>query len=418
MKKTAAFLSLIFSGFILFAENADLSFFNGTWAPEDQLPAKVKIELSYDEFYLNDSSLDFYAYDGEAPYLGMFKHSGLSYGYLVKTCNVKNNVYVCECCEGAFTGDDEVQTWGEKLELKISVLGDDWIEIEGLEKEPLLENSNKLYRVKEERRKPVQRAVVNDSSVRLRTEPNLKSKTLYLLPAKYEVLIIDKSDNVTEIDGEKWFWYKIRSKYCFDGWIYGKYLDLNSHKLSEEKKIEIENWGFRNGENYNYLRNCEFCYYSDSIIALEELQALLMKIDCSGDVVSKLNSITDKYEFAKINIRGTLSSATNAAILRNIYFSYQQTQNNIRATNKAGFDFIRNKDGSNTIVVKSNRNGYLYGICIGMNADNLEAILGKPKSRTKNTMLYEAENFGLFTFEFYFDKSDNLEKYSCTFKTK
>ena len=53
MKKTAAFLSLIFSGFILFAENADLSFFNGTWAPEDQLPAKVKIELSYDEFYEN-----------------------------------------------------------------------------------------------------------------------------------------------------------------------------------------------------------------------------------------------------------------------------------------------------------------------------------------------------------------------------
>lgn len=52
-------------------------------------------------------------------------------------------------------------------------------------------------------------AKVNDSRVRLRTKPNLKSKTWKLLEKGTSVKIKDISASKEKIDGESFYWYKV-----------------------------------------------------------------------------------------------------------------------------------------------------------------------------------------------------------------
>jgi len=40
------------------------------------------------------------------------------------------------------------------------------------------------------------------------------------------VKIKDKSEKKFEVDGEKWYWYKVEYPNYPDGWVYGKYLDI------------------------------------------------------------------------------------------------------------------------------------------------------------------------------------------------
>ena len=69
-------------------------------------------------------------------------------------------------------------------------------------------------------------AIVNDSRVRIRTEPNLNSNVWGYMNKNYKVIIKDKSAEAFTIDNETWYWYKVESKIYPDGWVYGKYLDI------------------------------------------------------------------------------------------------------------------------------------------------------------------------------------------------
>lgn len=40
------------------------------------------------------------------------------------------------------------------------------------------------------------------------------------------VKIKDKSEEPFTIDGESWYWYKVETDDYPDGWVYGKYLDI------------------------------------------------------------------------------------------------------------------------------------------------------------------------------------------------
>lgn len=73
---------------------------------------------------------------------------------------------------------------------------------------------------------PLCDAVLNDTRVRCRTEPNLNCETWGYLNAGDKVLIKDISYDPFEIDGESWYWYLVRSDALPDGWVYGKYLDI------------------------------------------------------------------------------------------------------------------------------------------------------------------------------------------------
>lgn len=409
MKKRIVYILLVFFSLNIYAKDIDLSFLKGTWAPENELPSNVQIQLKYDQFYPNDSSFDFFLFNDTYPYLGMLKLSGLSYGYLIKSYSIKDESLICECYLGHFS-DNDIEVYPEKYNVTITIIDDSWILIDGLENESILKKSNRLYRVKEGRKEPVHRAVVNDSFVRVRTAPNLQSQTMYLLPKDLKVQVVDQSDTVTEIDGEKWCWYKIRSIYTFDGWIYGKYLDINQHNLIEEKVIKIENWGFRKGDLYTYINDCKFSYYSDFDLSTEELQDFLQKIDCTGDIIKNLNTVTTKYEFSDLKITGKLSSKSNKEMFRDIYFGFSQSNDIIKSSDTFGDKFNK------TIVVKSNKHGYCYGVSIGMQKSEVEAIFGTPDEQNENSITYKAENSGLFTFEFCFDENNILVSYSCSYK--
>ncbi|WP_277055636.1 SH3 domain-containing protein [Treponema socranskii] len=82
-----------------------------------------------------------------------------------------------------------------------------------------------LYKINFEPRLP-QNAVLNDSRVRLRSSPDLSGKTLALLNKGDALKVTDRSEEKYTIDGESWYWYKVETDDYPDGWIYGKYLDI------------------------------------------------------------------------------------------------------------------------------------------------------------------------------------------------
>ena len=84
----------------------------------------------------------------------------------------------------------------------------------------------KYIRISGPARIPVKDAVLNDSRVRCRTEPNLNCETWGWFNTGDKVRIKDISPEPFEIDGESWYWYKVESDTLPDGWVYGKYLDI------------------------------------------------------------------------------------------------------------------------------------------------------------------------------------------------
>ena len=59
-------------------------------------------------------------------------------------------------------------------------------------------------------------------------EPNLSCETLSYFYTGDKVKIIDQTDEPYEIDGESYYWYKVESGTYPVGWVYGKYLDIES----------------------------------------------------------------------------------------------------------------------------------------------------------------------------------------------
>jgi len=71
-------------------------------------------------------------------------------------------------------------------------------------------------------------ATLNDTRVRLRSEPNLSCETLGYLEKGDAVKIVDRTDEKYEIDGENWYWYQVETSDEQTGWVYGKYLDIEN----------------------------------------------------------------------------------------------------------------------------------------------------------------------------------------------
>ena len=86
----------------------------------------------------------------------------------------------------------------------------------------------KYYRIDGPARITSQNAILNDSRVRLRVKPNLTCDTWALLDKGLPVKIKDKSKEKFEIDGESHYWYKVDNPNYPDGWVYGKYLDIEN----------------------------------------------------------------------------------------------------------------------------------------------------------------------------------------------
>lgn len=83
-----------------------------------------------------------------------------------------------------------------------------------------------FYRISGPAKIPIKNAVLNDTNVRLRIKPNLNCDTWVNLNKGTKVKIKDKSSEKYEINGEKWYWYYVDIENYPDGWVYGKYLDI------------------------------------------------------------------------------------------------------------------------------------------------------------------------------------------------
>lgn len=86
--------------------------------------------------------------------------------------------------------------------------------------------NSELIRISGPAKIPIKNAVLNDSNVRLRVKPNLNCDTWTKLSKGTKVKVKDKSSEEYEINGEKWYWYKVDIENLPDGWVYGKYLDI------------------------------------------------------------------------------------------------------------------------------------------------------------------------------------------------
>ncbi|MBO5143886.1 MAG: SH3 domain-containing protein [Treponema sp.] len=84
------------------------------------------------------------------------------------------------------------------------------------------------FNVKIKEASEIEQGIINDSSVRLRTEPSSDSSIILLLEKGDKVSIIRKWNYKESIDGESWYWYEVETSDGKTGWVYGKYLDIEN----------------------------------------------------------------------------------------------------------------------------------------------------------------------------------------------
>lgn len=82
----------------------------------------------------------------------------------------------------------------------------------------------------------IKQGIINDSRVRLRTEPNLNCSTILLLEKGDKLSVLSKSDKKQEIgddwwNSELWYWYQVETSDGKNGWVYGKYLDIENDDM-------------------------------------------------------------------------------------------------------------------------------------------------------------------------------------------
>lgn len=69
-------------------------------------------------------------------------------------------------------------------------------------------------------------AIVTGDEIKVRDQPSRKGKYVNILYQNMVVTALAESNQPTEIDGFKNYWYQIEAK-DFTGWVYGKYLSFN-----------------------------------------------------------------------------------------------------------------------------------------------------------------------------------------------
>jgi hypothetical protein len=68
--------------------------------------------------------------------------------------------------------------------------------------------------------------VMNDSGVRMRSDPGLRGKVLGSLKKGEKVKIRDVSNDEETIEGKRAYWYKVRTTSGQEGWVFGGYVDM------------------------------------------------------------------------------------------------------------------------------------------------------------------------------------------------
>ena len=137
-----------------------------------------------------------------------------------------------------FTGDINSK-WRNKIEVEF--LDYDTIILKNqLIKSTGIQENVPLVRISGPARIFEKKVIINDNKVRLRMKPNLDYPEWGFLNKGDIVTIKELTKEKYEINAEKWYWYKVDSPNYPDGWVYGKYLDMNGDKYSTHKVFTFE----------------------------------------------------------------------------------------------------------------------------------------------------------------------------------
>jgi len=113
---------------------------------------------------------------------------------------------------------------------------------------PYYSNPNYLSRICDYAKTAKAAGKINNTGVRLRTEPSLKGKIWFNLDLNENVEILGISEEKQIIGDMKAFWYEVRINHYktglndlhgrLDGWVFGAYIDVDNRDALEEKLMK------------------------------------------------------------------------------------------------------------------------------------------------------------------------------------
>ena len=149
--------------------------------------------------------------------------------YFVLQKNLIGNILELKCCRFEIGYENDIvrfvqQNQNDLETVRITIIDNEEIIFDDFS----YPKGTRFYRISGPAKIPISNAVLNDSNVRLRVKPNLNCDTWTKLNKGLQVKIKDKTSEKYEIDGESWYWYKVDHPDYPDGWVYGKYLDIEN----------------------------------------------------------------------------------------------------------------------------------------------------------------------------------------------
>lgn len=216
--------------------------------------------------------------------------------------------------------------------------------------------------------------VVAPSGLILRTEPNIKSKTITTIPYGKTVIVLNSQGPVTKIDDIEAHWIKI--SYNFQvGWVFGGYL-LKQEKVSSKKNstFEIVIFGFIDSDYFvplfSFATNFNTLQKIESIPNLKHFKRIYNVFSNSKEnfVIEKIIKYEDsysneKYDLLKINtekINKTLHKKINCpSCAENKNFVHYKL-NNVADTDFFTNDKIKFKTLSKNLHEDTLRNFYTF----------------------------------------------------------
>ena len=219
MKKNLFFISFLLQFTFLYSLDAG-SFLPVSYIGKDIIIRNDGIykEINYSTITIAYTFLDYnFGYlclDGTMPYFILEK-------------NEINNKLILKCCRLELGYENDIRNFVNQRrtnyeDIIITIIDNDEIIFDDFS----YPKGTHFYRISGPAKIPIKNAVLNDSNVRLRVKPNLNCDTWTKLSKGTKVKVKDKSSEEYEIDGEKWYWYKVDIENFPDGWVYGKYLDI------------------------------------------------------------------------------------------------------------------------------------------------------------------------------------------------
>lgn len=228
-KKLLIILILYTQSLFVFSDNRfdNGTFISSEYIQNDNFLVKIKKKGNYKTVDYSSICLE-KKYNGND--FGYFAIDGMTPFFIKEWEESDNKINLKVCGMNPFyTGDlvDYIKNYSsDLLQIEILIIDNDEI---FLDFPSVFKRKQHLFRISSITDNSNKEAVLNDSRVRLRIKPNLDCGTWGYLNKGDKVIVKDISSEQFEIDGESWYWYKVDYPELPDGWVYGKYLDIENN---------------------------------------------------------------------------------------------------------------------------------------------------------------------------------------------